>query len=65
MNGAVTVKHEVIATPGVFVPLNRAEARHWQYAGPEGAIITEVANDHTNSAVQHSDKVLNDYFLSH
>jgi D-lyxose ketol-isomerase len=65
MNGTATVKHEVIATPGVFVPLNRAEARHWQYAGPEGAIITEVANVHTNSAVRHSDKVLNDYFLSH
>ena len=65
MNGTVTVKHETIAGPGEFVPLNRATARHWQFAGPEGAIITEVANVHTNSAVRHSDKVLNDYFLSH
>jgi len=64
MNGTVTVKHEVIAGPGDFVPLNRAEARHWQFAGPEGAIITEVANVHTASAVRHSDKALNDYFLS-
>jgi len=63
MNGTSTVKHEVIAGPGDFVPLNRAEARHWQFAGPEGAIITEVANVHTNSAVRHSDKALNDYFL--
>ena len=63
MNGKTTTEHEVIAGPGVFVPLNRVTARHWQFAGPEGAIITEVANVHTNSAVRHSDKVLNDNFL--
>jgi len=63
MNGNATVKHEVVAEPGDFVPLNRATARHWQLAGPEGAIITEVANVHTGSAVRHSDKALNEYFL--
>ena len=63
MNGKATTEHEVIAGPGDFVALNRATARHWQFAGPEGAIITEVANVHTNSAVRHSDKVLNDHFL--
>ena len=63
MNGKVTVEHEVIATPGVFVPLNRATARHWQYGGPEGAIITEVANVHDNDGVRHSDKKINDFFL--
>lgn len=63
MNGTSTVKHEVIAHPGDFVPLNRVEARHWQYGGPEGAIISEVANVHTDSAVRHSDKALNDNFL--
>jgi len=63
MGGKVTVEHEVIAGPGDFVPLNRVEARHWQFAGPEGAIITEVANVHTDSAVRHSDKALNDFFL--
>ena len=63
MNGTVTVKHATICGPGDFAPLNRATARHWQYAGPEGAIITEVANVHTNEAVRHSDKALNDHFL--
>jgi len=64
MDGTATTNHEVIAKPGDFVPLNRATARHWQFAGPEGAIITEVANVHTNSAVRHSDKALNDFFLN-
>jgi len=63
MDGTVTTKHVAEATPGVFVPLAKVETRHWQYAGPEGAIITEVANVHTNSAVRHSDKAMNDYFL--
>jgi D-lyxose ketol-isomerase len=63
MNGTVTVKHEVVATPGTFVPLTRVYSRHWQLAGPEGAIITEVANVHTDSAVRHSDKAINDFFL--
>ena len=63
MNGKVTVKHDVVCGPGDFTPLNRVTARHWQFAGPEGAIITEVANVHDNSGVRHSDKVMNDYFL--
>ncbi len=63
MKGAVTVKHEVVAGPGTFVPLGRVTSRHWQLAGPEGAIITEVANVHTDSAVRHSDPAINDFFL--
>ncbi|MCX7044773.1 MAG: hypothetical protein NTX50_04695 [Candidatus Sumerlaeota bacterium] len=62
-NGTVSVRHDVIAVPGDFVPLNRVGAHHWQLAGPEGAIITEVANVHTNDAVRHADKALNDNFL--
>lgn len=62
-NGKVTVEHETIATPGTFVKLAKVGTRHWQLAGPEGAIITEVANVHTNSAVRHTDPVLNDFFL--
>jgi hypothetical protein len=65
LNGTATVLHEVAAGPGDFVPLNRAGARHWQFAGPQGAILSEVANVHTPSAVRHSDKALNDYFLTH
>lgn len=58
MNGTVTVKNEVILKPGQFTQLNRATARHWQFGGPEGAIITEVANVHDNDGVRHSDKNL-------
>lgn len=62
-NGTVTVRHETVAGPGAFVPLSKEGARHWQLAGPQGAIITEVANVHTDSAVRHSDKAINDAFL--
>ena len=61
--GKVTTKHEVVAKPGMFVPLAQVESPHWQLGGPEGAIITEVANVHTGAGVRHSDPVLNDYFL--
>lgn len=63
MNSQTLTKHVVAATPGMFVPLAEVKTRHWQYGGPEGAIITEVANVHTNSAVRHSDKEMNAFFL--
>lgn len=63
MNGTVTVEHEVVAGPGTFVPLARVLSHHWQLAGPEGAIITEVANVHSNEGVRHLDPVINDTFL--
>ena len=61
--GKTTTKHEVVAKPGMFVPLAKVETPHWQLGGPEGAIITEVANVHTGGGVRHSDPVLNEYFL--
>lgn len=61
--GKVSVEHDTIATPGTFVPLAEVGTRHWQYGGPQGAIVTEVANVHTNSAVRHSDPAMNKYFL--
>jgi D-lyxose ketol-isomerase len=61
--GKVTTEHETVAKPGEFVKLAKVGSRHWQYAGPEGAILTEVANVHTNSAVRHTDPVLNKAFL--
>ena len=63
MDGKTTTAHCVKATPGTFVPLAEVKSRHWQFAGPDGAIITEVANCHTDSAVRHSDKAINDNFL--
>ncbi len=61
--GKVTVRNQVKATPGTFVPLNKVEAHHWQFGGPEGAIITEVANVHTGSGVRHQDPAINKQFL--
>ncbi|MBW8015902.1 MAG: hypothetical protein FVQ82_06920 [Planctomycetes bacterium] len=55
MNGTVTVSHEVVLKPGMFTPLTKVGSRHWQFAGPEGAIITEVASVHDNDGVKHSD----------
>lgn len=62
-NGSATTKHEVVVGPGTFVPLTKVYTRHWQLAGPQGAIITEVANVHTDSAVRHSDPKINENFL--
>ena len=63
LNGETTAKHEIVAGPGTFVPLAKVYTKHWQLAGPEGAIITEVANVHTDTAVRHSDPKINDNFL--
>ncbi len=63
MSGTVTTYHNTVANPGDFVPLAKVGSRHWQYAGPEGAIITEVANAHDDPSVRHSDPELNKYFL--
>ncbi|MDR1382889.1 MAG: hypothetical protein LBJ67_03435 [Planctomycetaceae bacterium] len=62
-DGKVTVKHCTVADPGVFVPLIRVESRHWQFAGKEGVILTEVANAHDNASVRHSDPTANETFL--
>lgn len=63
MEGDATTKHVVPATVGMFTPLAEVYTRHWQFGGPEGAIITEVANVHTDASVRHSDKAINDNFL--
>ncbi|MCP4377339.1 MAG: hypothetical protein GY794_14325 [bacterium] len=63
MGGKTETAHEVVATPGVFVPLAKVLTKHWQLAGPEGAIITESANVHDNKGVRHSDPVANKYFI--
>lgn len=63
MDGTVTEKHVVNATPGMTVKLQKAKTRHWQYGGKEGAIMSEVANVHSDKDVRHSEKVANDDFL--
>ena len=63
MDGKVTTKHVIKASIGSFTPQSIVYSRHWQFGGPKGAIITEVANVHTDKAVRHSDKAINDNFL--
>lgn len=62
MGGKTTTKHVVEAGPGQFVPLAKVKTKHWQWAGPQGAIITEVANLHTDKAVRHQDPAADKYF---
>ena len=61
--GGVTAKCAIKTLPGEFVPLSRVFSHHWQFAGPQGAIITEVANVHDNGTVRHLVKAINDHFL--
>jgi D-lyxose ketol-isomerase len=61
--GGVTVKHVIKALPGDFVPLSKVYSHHWQFAGEQGAILTEVANVHVNEAVFHQVRSINDHFL--
>lgn len=63
MGGTTETKHGILAKPGMFVPLVKVETKHWQMGGPEGCILTEVANLHENAAVRHNDKAMNDHFL--
>lgn len=62
-NGTATVRNVIATQVGEFVPLKQVLTHHWQYAGKEGAIITEVANGHVNEAVRHLDKKINNHFL--
>ncbi len=51
----VSVWHETILHVGESCVLNRKTARHWQFGGPEGAIVSEYATFHDNDGVRHSD----------
>jgi D-lyxose ketol-isomerase len=62
-HGPVTVQHCTVADPGVFVPLSKRGSHHWQFAGSEGVILSEVANYHSNACVRHENKTANDDFL--
>lgn len=64
MGGKVEVKHGKWVNAGEYAQLAKIETKHWQMAGPEGCILTEVANLHTNSAVRHNDPAINDHFLN-
>ncbi|MDR3234743.1 MAG: hypothetical protein LBT46_13970 [Planctomycetaceae bacterium] len=63
VHGGVTVKHCTLADPGVTVKLSSLGSHHWQFAGAEGVILSEVANYHDNGSVRHQNKKANDDFL--
>jgi D-lyxose ketol-isomerase len=63
VHGDVTVKHCTVAGPGETVKLAALGSHHWQFAGAEGAIMSEVANYHDNGSVRHQNKAANDDFL--
>ena len=52
--GVCKARHEELKKPGDVVKLEAAESRHWVKAGPEGAIITEVATYHSMDALRFS-----------
>ena len=41
------------SNPGDFAQLKEKGSYHWQFGGPEGAILAEVANVHTAEGVKH------------
>ncbi len=58
-DGKVTAKNIVECKQGGYSFLSEVESPHWQMAGPEGAVITEVANVHTGTGVRRSDPEMN------
>lgn len=54
-NGKVSSNHIIESNPGDFAQLKEEGSYHWQFGGPEGAILTEVANVHTGAGVKRPD----------
>jgi len=48
----LTVWHETILKPGEVTGVTRPLAKHWQQAGPQGVVLTEVATYHSGAAVR-------------
>ncbi|MCX7045714.1 MAG: hypothetical protein NTX50_09560 [Candidatus Sumerlaeota bacterium] len=48
----ITCKKAKKVMPGEIDSLNRAEAKHFMYAGPEGAIVTEYATYHDGDGLR-------------
>jgi D-lyxose ketol-isomerase len=51
----VTVRSEKQLKPGESTGIANALDKHWQLAGPEGCIMTEVATYHDGAAVRFTD----------
>ncbi len=53
--GYVTVRHEQQLKPGESTGVAKVGDKHWQTAGPEGCILSEIATYHDGKAVRFSD----------
>jgi len=51
----VTARHETPIRPGEVVGVSKPLEKHWQQAGPEGCILTEMSTYHTGEAVKFTD----------
>ncbi len=51
----VTAMHETVLKPGQSTGIKKALEKHWQQAGPEGCILTEVSTYHDGGAVRFTD----------
>ena len=54
-NGKVSSNNIIESNPGDFAQLKEKGSYHWQFGGPEGAILAEVANVHTAEGVKRPD----------
>jgi D-lyxose ketol-isomerase len=54
----VTAKHETPIRPGEVVGVGKPLEKHWQQAGPEGCILTEMSTYHTGEAVKFADPAI-------
>ncbi|MDR1498450.1 MAG: hypothetical protein LBS59_08630 [Puniceicoccales bacterium] len=50
---AVVAKNATKLVAGEYSKLTKLYGHHWQIAGPQGAVIYEVANVHDNESVRH------------
>jgi D-lyxose ketol-isomerase len=51
----VTAKHETPIRPGEVAGVGKPLEKHWQQAGPEGCILTEMSTFHAGEAVKFTD----------
>ena len=50
----VTVKHETVLGVGDVIGITKPLEKHWQQAGPAGAIVTEVSTYHFGKSVRYT-----------
>ncbi len=54
----VTARHETPIRPGEVAGIRKPLEKHWQQAGPEGCILTEMSTYHTGEAVKFTDPAI-------